>query len=69
MVTLEMSKQAKNWKGPLLKWKYSDADTICDCGEQTQTLDHLLKCQAVALSSLFSFFIDNSIIIMQSDSL
>ena len=24
--------------------KYSDADTICDCGEQTQTKDHLLKC-------------------------
>ena len=28
----------------VLKWKYSDADTICDCGEQTQTMDHLLKC-------------------------
>ena len=26
------------------KWKYSDADTICDCGEETQTMDHLLKC-------------------------
>ena len=28
----------------MLKWKYSDADIICDCGEQTQTMDHLLKC-------------------------
>ena len=26
------------------KWKYSDADTICDCEERTQTVDHLLKC-------------------------
>ena len=31
-------------KSIMLKWKYSDADTICDCGEQTQTMDHLLKC-------------------------
>ena len=28
----------------LLKLKYSDAETICDCGELTQTGDHLLKC-------------------------
>ena len=27
----------------MLKLKYSDANTICDCGEQTQTVDHLLK--------------------------
>ena len=36
MVTLEMSKQTKKWNGPLqvehAKWKYRDADTICDCG-------------------------------------
>ena len=31
-------------KSNMLKWKYSDADSICDCGEQTQTMDHLLKC-------------------------
>ena len=31
-------------KSNMLKWKYSDADTICDCAEQTQTIDHLLKC-------------------------
>ena len=31
-------------KSNMLKWKYSDADTICDCGEQTQTMDHLLEC-------------------------
>ena len=31
-------------KSNRLKWKYSDADTIYDCGEQTQTMDHLLKC-------------------------
>ena len=31
-------------KSNMLKWKYSDAYTICDCGEQTQTMDHLLKC-------------------------
>ena len=31
-------------KSNMLKWKYSDADIICDCGEQTQTMDHLLKC-------------------------
>ena len=30
-------------KSNMLKWKYSDADTICDCGEQTQTMDHLLN--------------------------
>ena len=30
-------------KSNMLNWKYSDADTICDCGEQTQTMDHLLK--------------------------
>ena len=50
MVTLEMSRQTKNWNGPLqvehakMDWKYSDTDTICDCGEQTHTMDHLLKC-------------------------
>ena len=37
----------KNWNGPLqvehAKWKYSNADTIRECGEQTQTMDHLLK--------------------------
>ena len=27
----------------MLKLKYSDADTIYDCGEQAQTMDHLLK--------------------------
>ena len=26
------------------KWKYNDVDTICDCGEQTPAMDHLLKC-------------------------
>ena len=31
-------------KPNMLKWKYSDADTICDCGEKTQIMDHLLKC-------------------------
>ena len=31
-------------KSNMLKWKYSDADTICDCWEQTQHVDHLLKC-------------------------
>ena len=31
-------------KSKMLKWKYSDADTICDCGERIQTMDHLLKC-------------------------
>ena len=48
MVTLEMSKQTKKWNGPLqgnmLKWKCSDDYTICDCGEQKQTMDYLLKC-------------------------
>ena len=39
MVTLEMS----NCKSNMLKWKYNDADTRCDYGEQTQTMDHLLK--------------------------
>ena len=28
----------------MLKWKYSDADTICDYGEHTQSMEHLLKC-------------------------
>ena len=28
----------------MLKWKYRDADTVCDCAEQTQTMNHLLKC-------------------------
>ena len=28
----------------MLKWKYSDADTIYNCGVQTQTMDHMLKC-------------------------
>ena len=28
----------------MLKWEYSDADTICDCEDQTQTMTHLLKC-------------------------
>ena len=27
----------------MLKWKCSYADIICDCGEHTQTMDHLLK--------------------------
>ena len=27
----------------MVKWKYSDADTICDCGEQIQIMEHLLK--------------------------
>ena len=31
-------------KSNMLKWKYSVAHTICDCGEQTQTMGHLLKC-------------------------
>ena len=31
-------------KSNMLKWKYSDADTICEWGEQTQTMDHRLKC-------------------------
>ena len=31
-------------KSNMLKWQYSDADTIWDCGEQTHTMDHLLKC-------------------------
>ena len=31
-------------KSNMLKWKYSDADTKCDCGEQTQTMDHMIKC-------------------------
>ena len=32
-------------KSNMLKWKYSDADTIIgDCGEQTQTMDQKLKC-------------------------
>ena len=48
MVTLEMSKQTKNWNGPLqvkdVKMEISDSDTIGDCEEQTQTMDHLLKC-------------------------
>ena len=43
-----MSKQTKNRMGRcmsnMLKWKYSDADTICDYGEQSQTMNHLLKC-------------------------
>ena len=48
MVTLEMFKQTKNWKGPLqvehAKMEvYSDADTMCECWEQTQTMDNLLK--------------------------
>ena len=28
----------------MVKWKYSDADTKCVCGEQIQTMEHLLKC-------------------------
>ena len=50
MITLEMSKQTKTktgmgrCKSNMLNWKYSDADTICDRGEQIQTMDHLLKC-------------------------
>ena len=31
-------------KSNMVKFKYRDAYTICDCGEQTQTMDHLLKC-------------------------
>ena len=31
-------------KSNMLKWEYSDADTICDRGEQTQTMAHLLEC-------------------------
>lgn len=27
------------------KWKYSDDDTMCECGESTQTMEHLLKCR------------------------
>ena len=27
---------------------YSDADTMCDCGEKTQTMDHLLKCHMLS---------------------
>ena len=30
-------------KSNMLQWKYSDAGTICDFGEQSQTMDHLLK--------------------------
>ena len=45
MIILEMSKQTTNSnKSNMLKWKYSDDETICDCGEQTQTMGHLLKC-------------------------
>ena len=35
-------------KSNILKWKYCDAGTICDCGEQTQTMDHLLKSYAAS---------------------
>ena len=28
----------------MVTWKYSDAHTICDCREQRQTMEHLLKC-------------------------
>ena len=31
-------------KSNMPRWKYSDADTICDWEEQTQTMDYLLKC-------------------------
>ena len=31
-------------KSNMLKWEYSDADIVCDSGEQTHTMDHLLKC-------------------------
>ena len=48
MGTLEMSNILRTGMGrcqsSVPKWKYSDADTKCDCGEQTQTMDHLLKC-------------------------
>ena len=33
----------RGYKSNMLKWKYSDADTICDCRERTRTMDHLLK--------------------------
>ena len=32
------------FKSDMLKWKYSDADTIWDYWEHAQTMDHLLKC-------------------------
>ena len=32
----------------MLKWKYSDADTMCDCRELTQTMDHLIKCHSLS---------------------
>ena len=35
----------------MLKWKYSDADTMCDCGEQTPTMDHLVKCHMLPQES------------------
>ena len=53
MVELEIAKQTKNWNWPLqveyAKMEYSDADTICDCAEQTHTMDHLLKCYMLPL--------------------
>ena len=39
MVTLDMYKQNKNWNGPL-----QVEHAKCDCGDRTQTMDHLLKC-------------------------
>ena len=44
MITLEMSKQ--NWNG-LLQVDHAKVEIhteICDSGEKTQTMDHLLKC-------------------------
>ena len=28
----------------MVKWKYSDADTIGDCGDKRHTIEYLLKC-------------------------
>ena len=48
MITLGKYKQTKNCNGPLQvehgEMEISDADTMCDCGEQPQTMNHLLKC-------------------------
>ena len=32
----------------MVKWKYSDADTMYDCGDQSQLIDHLLKCHMLS---------------------
>ena len=48
MATLKMFKKTKNCKSNMLKWIYSDADTTCDYGKKTHTMDNLVKCSVLS---------------------